>query len=113
MALGLSKAETIESILANLTSVRQQKQYGEHPVPPVPVRTENALGIAPWTAHHYIMTFFLNGFEMCAFPLEMNVKRTTNINRAYRVAVGLAAAAALLTAWMHGAVSIHRQSRWL
>jgi hypothetical protein len=40
----------------------------------------------------------------------MNVKRTMNINSAYRVAVGIAVAAALLVVWMHGAVATEDDS---
>jgi len=40
----------------------------------------------------------------------MNVKRTMNINRPYRVAVGIAVAAALLVVWMHGAVATEDDS---
>lgn len=40
----------------------------------------------------------------------MNVKRTTNINSAYRVAVGLAIAAALLIVWMYGALATEDDS---
>ena len=40
----------------------------------------------------------------------MNVKRTMNINSAYRVAVGVAVAAALLVVWMHGAVATEDDS---
>ena len=35
----------------------------------------------------------------------MDVKRTIHINSAYRAAVGLAVAAALLLVWIHGAVA--------
>jgi hypothetical protein len=40
----------------------------------------------------------------------MNVKRTMNINSAYRGAVGIAVAAALLIVWMHGAVATEDDS---
>ena len=40
----------------------------------------------------------------------MNVKRTMNINSAYRIAVGIAVAAALLIVWMHGAVATEDDS---
>ena len=40
----------------------------------------------------------------------MIVKRTININGAYRVAVGIAVAAALLVVWMHGAVATEDDS---
>jgi len=40
----------------------------------------------------------------------MDVKRTIHINSAYRVAVGIAVAAALLVVWMHGAVATEDDS---
>ena len=40
----------------------------------------------------------------------MSVKRVTNTNNAYRVAVGIAAAAALLILWMQGAVATEDDS---
>lgn len=40
----------------------------------------------------------------------MNVKRTLNINSEYRVAVGIAVAAALLVVWMQGAVATEDDS---
>ena len=40
----------------------------------------------------------------------MNVKRTMNINRAYRVAVGIAVTAALLLVWMYGALATEDDS---
>lgn len=40
----------------------------------------------------------------------MNAKQTTNINSAYRAAVGLAVVATLLIVWMHGALATEDDS---
>ena len=40
----------------------------------------------------------------------MNVEQTVNINSAYRVAVGIAVAAALLVVWMQGALATEDDS---